>query len=106
MSDSRVAAIASGTDLNAVNKSGDTALHAAALLGYDRVIQQLADAGVKPGILNTGATYDLSEIKWSIQRRNADGSVVQLGIESGNLKVTFKSGQVTSSNPVPGIAAG
>ena len=41
------AAIAHGADVNAQSQSGDTALHAAALLGYDRVIQQLVNAGAK-----------------------------------------------------------
>jgi ankyrin repeat protein len=41
------AAIAHGADVNAQSQSGNTALHAAALLGYDRVIQQLVTAGAK-----------------------------------------------------------
>ncbi len=46
--------------------------------------KQLADNGVKPGKLDNGSTYDLSDIKWNVQQHNADGSVVQLEIESGN----------------------
>jgi len=39
-------ALTSGPDVNAAaRRSGDTALHAAALLGYDQVIRQLAAAG-------------------------------------------------------------
>jgi ankyrin repeat protein len=38
------AAIADGGDVNAVNRSGNTVVHAAALLGYEQVIQQLVDA--------------------------------------------------------------
>jgi ankyrin repeat protein len=45
--DTVAVALANGDDVNAANGSGDTALHASALLGYDRVIRQLADAGTK-----------------------------------------------------------
>jgi ankyrin repeat protein len=46
------AAIAQGGDVNAVNRAGDTALHAAATLGYDRVIQLLVDNGALPSVRN------------------------------------------------------
>lgn len=39
-------------DINAVNGNGDTALHAAASMGYDRVIQLLAQHGAKLDIKN------------------------------------------------------
>jgi ankyrin repeat protein len=46
-----------GRDINATSKSGDTALHAAASLGLDGVVQFLADAGAKLDIKNkTGQT--------------------------------------------------
>ena len=52
-------AIADGADVNAANAAGETALHAAALLGYDRVVKQLADAGAKVDMKNAcGATPD------------------------------------------------
>jgi uncharacterized protein len=38
-------ALALGSDVNAVNRAGDTALHAAAALGLDTVVQLLADKG-------------------------------------------------------------
>jgi cytohesin len=46
------AAIALGGDVNAVNEAGDTALHGAAPLGYDRVIQLLVDHGAQPSARN------------------------------------------------------
>jgi ankyrin repeat protein len=46
------AAIAHGSDLNAVNQAGDTALHGAAALGYNRVIQLLVDSGAQPSVRN------------------------------------------------------
>jgi uncharacterized protein len=49
------AAIANGADVNAVTSAGETALHAAARLGYDRVIQQLADAGARIDAQNVKA---------------------------------------------------
>ncbi len=71
----------------------------------DTTLKQLTDAGVKPGKLNTGASYDLSGIKWTIQQRSPDGSVVQLGTDAGDVKVTDKSGAV-NTRPVPGYMAG
>jgi ankyrin repeat protein len=40
-------AVALGADVNAVNAAGDTALHGAALHGFETVIQFLADRGAK-----------------------------------------------------------
>jgi ankyrin repeat protein len=50
--DSVTAALALGADLDAVNQAGDTALHGAAALGYDRVIQTLVEHGAKPNQRN------------------------------------------------------
>jgi ankyrin repeat protein len=50
--DTVTAAIALGADLDAVNQAGDTALHGAAALGYDRVIQTLVDHGAQPNPRN------------------------------------------------------
>ncbi len=55
-------ALSSGADLNAANSAGDTAVHAAALLGYDRVIRQLADAGATLSVKNARGQTPLSEI--------------------------------------------
>jgi hypothetical protein len=40
-------ALANGAGVNEANQAGDTAVHAAALLGYDSVLRQLADAGAR-----------------------------------------------------------
>ena len=50
--DAVTAAIAHGGDVNAVNQAGDTALHGAAALGYNRVIQLLVDSGAQPSVKN------------------------------------------------------
>jgi hypothetical protein len=55
-------ALANGADVNATNRAGDTALHAAALLGYDRVIRQLADAGANLAAKNARGQTALSQI--------------------------------------------
>ena len=39
-------------DVNAVNQAGDTALHGAAALGYDQVVQLLADKGAQLNVKN------------------------------------------------------
>jgi uncharacterized protein len=46
------AAIELGSDVNAVNEAGDTALHGAVVLGYNRVVEMLADAGAQLNIAN------------------------------------------------------
>jgi ankyrin repeat protein len=46
------AALALGADVDAVNDAGDTALHSAASLGYNRVVERLAGAGAKLSVAN------------------------------------------------------
>ena len=48
------AALLQPIHIDAVNKNGDTALHAAALLGYDRVVKLLADKGATPIVFGEG----------------------------------------------------
>ena len=55
-------ALAHGADVNATSRSGDTALHAAAALGYDRVIQQLADAGARLDVKNARGQTVLTQV--------------------------------------------
>jgi uncharacterized protein len=56
------AAIVQGADVNAVNQSGDTALHAAAALGYDRVIEQLVRAGARLDVKNARGLTALGQL--------------------------------------------
>jgi hypothetical protein len=60
--DTVAVALASGADLNAANKAGDTAVHAAAQLGYDQVIRQLADAGANLSAKNARGQTALAQI--------------------------------------------
>ena len=46
------AVVSFGTDVNAANQTGDTALHAAAAMGYDTVIQFLAGHGAQINVKN------------------------------------------------------
>jgi ankyrin repeat protein len=48
-----------GGDINATSKSGDTALHAAASLGLDGVVQLLAERGAKLDVKNKGGQTPL-----------------------------------------------
>jgi ankyrin repeat protein len=57
------AALAQGADVNAANQNGDTALHAAALLGYDSVIRQLVQAGARPDMKNARGLTPLGQIE-------------------------------------------
>ena len=47
-----MAAIELDGDLNAASQTGDTALHSAASLGYDTVVQVLADRGAQVNVKN------------------------------------------------------
>jgi hypothetical protein len=58
--------IALGADVNAQNQAGDTALHAAALLGYDSVVQQLAAAGARLDAKNARGLTPLGQIDGKI----------------------------------------
>ncbi len=55
-------ALANRADVNAVNQAGDTAVHAAAFLGYDRVIRQLAEAGAKLDVKNARGLTALDQV--------------------------------------------
>lgn len=48
-----------GADVNAANNNGDTALHAAAALGYDSVIKFLVSKGAKVDVKNKGGRTPL-----------------------------------------------
>jgi ankyrin repeat protein len=55
-------ALEEGADVNAVNNAGDTALHAAALLGYDGVVKRLAEAGARLDVKNARGLTALDQI--------------------------------------------
>jgi ankyrin repeat protein len=60
--DAVVAALKLGADVNAVGKAGDTALHSAAVLGYDTVIQLLAENGADLNVRNVRGQTPLSAL--------------------------------------------
>jgi ankyrin repeat protein len=49
-------------DVNATNRNGDTALHAAALLGYDPVVKLLAEKGANLSVKNNRGVTPLSSL--------------------------------------------
>jgi serine/threonine-protein phosphatase 6 regulatory ankyrin repeat subunit B len=67
-------ALANGADVNAANQAGDTAVHAAALLGYDSVLKQLAGAGAKVDAKNGRGLTALDQIagKSGVSLRSPD----------------------------------
>jgi uncharacterized protein len=66
VADAVSAAIALGADVNAQSQTGDTALHAAALLGYDSVVQQLAAAGARLDAKNARGLTALGQLDGKI----------------------------------------
>ena len=49
-------------NVNATNRNGDTALHAAALMGYDGVVKLLADEGANLNVKNSRGLTPLSTL--------------------------------------------
>jgi ankyrin repeat protein len=66
------AVVERGADINAVNREGNTALHGAALLGYDGVVQLLADRGAQLNVKNTRGQTPLAA---SMAARSTAGRV-------------------------------
>ena len=58
-----------GGDVNAVNQAGDTALHGAAALGYNTVVQFLADHGAQLNVKNKRGQTALAAIAGQKGRR-------------------------------------
>ena len=125
VADSVAAAIALGADVNAVNQAGDTAVHAAALLGYDRRDQAIGGgrregrreerARADRARSDRGKTRDGAQIAGSIQPRPArkhgrTAAIAQRrhSPEPRLNRVTLSVGRSTLPTPFappPGIAA-
>jgi ankyrin repeat protein len=56
------AALSLDGDVNAANQAGDTALHGAAALGYDQVVQLLADKGAQLNVKNARGRTPLAAL--------------------------------------------
>lgn len=57
-----IAALAQPVNVNATNRNGDTALHAAAQLGYDPVVKLLAEKGANLSVKNNRGVTPLSSL--------------------------------------------
>jgi ankyrin len=75
-----VAAALQSADVNAANANGDTALHAAAAMGYDGVIKLLAEKGANLGVKNSRGETPLGALT-SRNRRSAENSRTSPTIE-------------------------
>ena len=51
-----------GADVNAVTRAGDTALHSAASMGYDAVVQLLVDRGARLNVKNARGQTPLATL--------------------------------------------
>jgi ankyrin repeat protein len=56
------AALEAGNDVNASNRAGDTALHSAAMMGYEPVVQLLADSGANLNVKNKRGNTPLAAL--------------------------------------------
>ncbi len=62
-------ALAAGADVNAVNRAGDTAIHFAAAMGFDSVVQLLADKGADVNVKNKRGLTPLALARGGSGRR-------------------------------------
>jgi ankyrin repeat protein len=105
------AAIAHGSDLNAVNQAGDTALHGAAALGYNRVIQLLIDGGtgqtcatsagdtVWPGRREGGATRAPDRVSRTAPQSTADLRASLAPSSSGPARNFLSNSRASAAKP-------
>jgi uncharacterized protein len=66
-------ALAAGPDVNAVNHAGDTAMHFAAAMGFDSVVQVLADKGANVNVKNKRGLTPLELARGNNGRRGFTG---------------------------------
>src|SRR5207247_10017924 len=66
-------------NIDAANQNGDTALHAAALMGYDRVVKLLADKGANLNVKNKRGLTPLATLIGRGQVTAAAASVASQG---------------------------
>ena len=91
------AALELGADVNAANQAGDTAVHAAALLGYDGVLKQLAGAGATFQIKNARGLTALDQIAGrSVALRSPDRT--NLGPRQSTVDLLRALGGVSPGN--------
>ena len=68
-----LAALAAGAEVNAVNRAGDTAIHFAAMMGFDSVVQLLADKGANVNVKNKRGLTPLALARGNNGRRGFTG---------------------------------
>jgi ankyrin repeat protein len=69
--DAVTVALAQGSDVNAVNQAGDTALHSAAFQGFNSVVQLLADKGANLTVKNKRGQTPLGMLTGGANGRRA-----------------------------------
>jgi ankyrin repeat protein len=85
-------ALSQGGDVNAVNKAGDTALHGAANMRYDTVVQFLADKGADLNVKNKRGLTPLAAITGGGRNRgNADGDAYGVASASQSTVALLRS---------------
>ncbi len=71
-------ALALGSDVNAVNRTGDTALHSAATQGFTRVVQLLVDNGASLSVKNKAGLTPLAAATLAGSQTGATAGTVEL----------------------------
>ena len=80
-------ALGAGADVNAVNRAGDTALHFAAAMGFDSVVQLLADKGANVNVKNKRGLTPLALARGGGGRRGMPADD-EAGPDSGGASTT------------------
>ena len=70
-------------EIDAANQNGDTALHAAALMGYDRAVKLLADKGAKLNVRNNRGLTPLGTLTGRGQAAAPPTTVASQGSQAG-----------------------
>ena len=99
-------ALSLGSDVDTVNKAGETALHSAASMRYDTVVQLLAGKGADPNVRNKRGQTPLAAVTGSGgSRAAADGDPYGEQVAKyGGAAAQIGRGRVTNlSNPFCGL---
>jgi ankyrin repeat protein len=86
-----------GADVNATNQAGDTAMHTAAGLGYDTVVQFLADHGAQLNAKNGRGLTPLGSLLGSARGRARAGAADTSGADLTGVDAPFEGPHQTTA---------
>jgi ankyrin repeat protein len=91
------AVVSLGADVNAGNQGGDTAMHTAAALGYDTVVQFLADHGAQMNVKNKRGQTPLAALLTGGARGRRGAAAAASGADSTGVDAPADSPQKSTA---------